>query len=224
MLSRGKPQNLQYVANAAFLASLFVDYMNATGVPGWNCGPNYVPSSVLRSFATSQVPSSSLHLSIVFDKIACCMILLISFHFNLCCLIFYIQMDYILGKNPMNVSYVAGYGTKFPRFIHHRGASTPNDHKYYSCSVGWKWQDSKSSNPNNITGAMVGGPDQFDQFHDVRTNYNYTEPTLAGNAGLVAALVSLTTTAGTGIDINSIFSAVPPLYPQTPSPPPPWKP
>jgi endoglucanase len=60
MLSRGKPQNLQYVANTAFLASLFVDYLNATGVPGWNCGPNYVSSSVLRSFATSQVPSSSL--------------------------------------------------------------------------------------------------------------------------------------------------------------------
>jgi endoglucanase len=59
MLSRGKPQDLQYVANTAFLASLFVDYMNATGVPGWYCGPNYVSSDVLRSFATSQVLSSS---------------------------------------------------------------------------------------------------------------------------------------------------------------------
>lgn len=134
------------------------------------------------------------------------------------------QMDYILGKNPMNMSYVAGYGAKFPKYIHHRGASTPNDHKYYSCKVGWQWQDSKKPNPNNITGAMVGGPDQFDQFHDVRTNYNYTEPTLAGNAGLVAALVSLTSTAGNGIDTNGIFSAVPPQYPQSPSPPPPWRP
>lgn len=60
MLNHGKPQNLQYVANAAFLASLFVDYMNATGVPGLNCGPDYVPLSTIRKFATSQVKSSSL--------------------------------------------------------------------------------------------------------------------------------------------------------------------
>lgn len=55
----GQPQPLQYVANTAFLASLFVDYMNATGVPGWYCGTNYVSADVLRSFASSQVPSSS---------------------------------------------------------------------------------------------------------------------------------------------------------------------
>ena len=59
MLSRGGPQDLQYVANAAFLASLFVDYLNASGVPGWYCGNNYIPSDVLRSFATSQVSYSS---------------------------------------------------------------------------------------------------------------------------------------------------------------------
>lgn len=54
-LNHGKPQNLQYVANAAFLASLFVDYLNATGVPGFNCGPNFIPLHDLRAFATSQV-------------------------------------------------------------------------------------------------------------------------------------------------------------------------
>ncbi|KAM3290304.1 endoglucanase 12-like [Capsicum chacoense] len=49
---RGQP--LQYVVNAAFLASLFVDYMNATGVPGWNCCPLFIPLENLHSFATSQ--------------------------------------------------------------------------------------------------------------------------------------------------------------------------
>ncbi|KAJ6690063.1 hypothetical protein OIU85_006354 [Salix viminalis] len=76
---------------------------------------------------------------------------------------------------------------------------------------GWKWRDSSKPNPHNITGAMVGGPDGFDQFRDVRTNYNFTEPTLAGNAGLVAALASLTSSGGIGIDKNSIFAALPPL-------------
>ncbi|GLT95622.1 hypothetical protein SLE2022_132930 [Rubroshorea leprosula] len=183
-----KPQQpLQYVANTAFLASLFADYLNATGVPGMNCGPYFIPSDVLRSFATS-------------------------------------QMDYILGNNPMKMSYVVGYGSKFPRHVHHRGASISHNGKKYSCTGGFQWRNTPNPNPNNITGAMVGGPDRLDQFKDVRTNHNYTEPTMAGNAGLVAALASLTTTGGTGIDKNTIFSAVPPLYPPSPPPPAPWKP
>ncbi|CAL0318681.1 unnamed protein product [Lupinus luteus] len=136
----------------------------------------------------------------------------------------YHNIDYIMGKNPINMSYIVGYGNRFPKHVHHRGASTPNDNNHYSCTGGWKWRDNPNGNPNNITGAMVGGPDRFDQFHDSRSNYNFTEPTMAGNAGLVAALISLTNTIGTGIDKNTIFSKVPPLGPQNPPPPPPWKP
>ena len=102
---------------------------------------------------------------------------------------------------------MVGYGAKYPKQVHHRGASTPNDGKRYSCTGGWKWGDAPAANPNIITGAMVAGPDQFDGFRDVRRIYNYTEPTLAGNAGLVAALVSLTGGGG-GVDKNTIFSAV----------------
>ncbi|XP_052197591.1 endoglucanase 12 [Diospyros lotus] len=186
-LNHGRGQGLQYVANAAFLASLFVDYMKATDIPGWNCGPTFIPLQDLHSFATSQI-------------------------------------DYILGKNPMNMSYVVGNGNKFPTHVHHRAASIPHDGKKYSCTGGWRWRDTRSSNPNTITGAMVGGPDRFDKFQDVRSNYSYTEPTLAGNAGLVAALASLTATGGLGIDKNAIFSAIPPLHPPSPPAPPPWKP
>ncbi|KAL5582991.1 hypothetical protein UlMin_015433 [Ulmus minor] len=188
MLNHGGAQNLQYVANAAFLASLYVDYLNETGVPGIYCGPFYISLNDIRGFATS-------------------------------------QMDYILGKNPQKMSYVVGFGKKFPRSVHHRGASMPNDKKFYSCKDGFKWLDSSKRNPNNITGAMVGGPDRFDRFRDVRKNYSYTEPTIAGNAGLVAALVSLTETGGiVGVDRNTIFSAIPPLGPKSPPPPAPWKP
>ncbi|KAL3654006.1 Endoglucanase 12 [Castilleja foliolosa] len=186
-LNHGRAQNLQYVANAAFLASVFADYLKALDVPGWNCGPDFVPLSVLQDFASS-------------------------------------QMDYTLGANPLNMSYVVEYGPKYPRHVHHRAASIPKDGTKYSCTGGWRWRDAKSSNPNTITGAMVGGPDRFDKFRDVRTNYSYTEPTVAGNAGLVAALVSLTNSGGARIEKNTIFSAVPPLYPANPPPPPPWKP
>ncbi|URD90911.1 Glycosyl hydrolase family 9 [Musa troglodytarum] len=187
-LNHGRPQPLQYAVNAAFLASLYADYLDAANIPGYYCGPYYFSADSLRSFATSQV-------------------------------------NYILGDNPRKMSYVVGYGGNYPKHVHHRGASIPHNGVKYSCTGGWKWRDAKTANPNTITGAMVGGPDRFDRFSDSRPNYNYTEPTLAGNAGLVAALVSLTsTTSSAGVDTNTIFSAVPPLYPGSPPPPAPWKP
>jgi endoglucanase len=50
----------------------------------------------------------------------------------------------------------------------------------------------KNPKPNLLIGAIVLGPDMFDGFIDSRSNYNYTEATLAENAGFVAALISLT--------------------------------
>ncbi|CAL1385139.1 unnamed protein product [Linum trigynum] len=134
------------------------------------------------------------------------------------------QIDYILGKNPRKMSYVVGFGNHYPRHVHHRGASIPKNKVKYSCKGGWKWRDTKKPNPNKLVGAMVAGPDRHDGFHDVRTNYNYTEPTLAGNAGLVAALVALSGEGDSNIDKNTIFSAVPPMFPTPPPPPAPWKP
>ena len=84
-----------------------------------------------------------------------------------------------------------GYGENYPTHVHHRGASIPIDDVKYSCTRGYRWRDSSEPNPNVIIGAMVGGLDQHDSFHDNRHNYNQTEPTIVGNAGLVAALVSL---------------------------------
>ncbi|KAK8937661.1 Endoglucanase 10 [Platanthera guangdongensis] len=133
-------------------------------------------------------------------------------------------INYVIGDNPRKMSYVVGYGQNYPRHVHHRGASIPHNGVKYSCTGGWKWRDTRSPNPNNIMGAMVGGPDRFDGFSDVRSNYNYTEPTMAGNAGLVAALISLTNTGEAGIDKNTIFSSLPPFFPPVSPPPPPWKP
>ncbi|CAL9100014.1 unnamed protein product [Musa acuminata var. zebrina] len=185
-LNHGRPQPLQYVVNAAFLASLYSDYLEAADTPGWYCGPNFFPTGALRDFARTQI-------------------------------------DYILGKNPKKMSYVVGFGQRYPKHVHHRGASIPKNGVKYNCKGGWKWRDTKKPNPNTIIGAMVAGPDKHDGFHDIRTNYNYTEPTLAGNAGLVAALVALSGES-TGVDKNTIFSAVPPMFPSPPPPPAPWRP
>ncbi|PON86936.1 Glycoside hydrolase [Trema orientale] len=186
-LHHGRPQPLQYVVNAAFLATLFSDYLDAADKPGWYCGPNFYSTNVLRDFAKTQI-------------------------------------NYILGKNPRNMSYVVGFGNHYPKHVHHRGASIPKNRIKYNCKGGWKWRDTKNPNPNVINGAMVAGPDEHDGFRDVRTNYNYTEPTLAGNAGLVAALVALSGEKNVGIDKNTIFSAIPPMFPTPPPPPASWRP
>lgn len=185
-LNHGMPQPLQYVANAAFLASVFSDYLEASDTPGWDCGPHFYSIEVLRSFARTQI-------------------------------------EYILGKNHLKMSYVVGYGKHYPKNVHHRGASIPKKGGHRGCTGGWHWRDSKNANPNIINGAMVAGPDRHDGFKDARKNRNYTEATLAGNAGLVAALVALSG-EGHGVDRNTMFSAVPPMFPSPPPPPAPWKP
>ncbi|CAN0899424.1 Endoglucanase 25 [Linum grandiflorum] len=186
-LNHGRPQPLQYVVNAAFLASLYSDYLEASDTPGWYCGPNFYSTKILRQFAKTQI-------------------------------------DYILGKNPRKMSYLVGFGKRFPKHVHHRGASIPKNKVKYNCKGGWRWRDTQKPNPNILVGAMVAGPDRQDGFRDVRKNYNYTEPTLAGNAGLVAALVSLSGDGTSNIDKNTIFSAVPPMFPTPPPPPAAWKP
>ncbi|CAN6268395.1 unnamed protein product [Urochloa humidicola] len=191
LFNHGRGQPLQYVVANSFLAALYADYLETVNVPGWKCGPNFIPTEDLRAFARS-------------------------------------QLDYILGDNPRKMSYVVGYGKRYPRHVHHRGASTPRNGVKYSCTGGYRWRDAKRADPNVITGAMVGGPDRRDRFNDSRMAFGQTEPTLVGNAGLVAVLVAVTSSGlGTGVgavDRNSMFSAVPPLFPAAPPPPAPWKP
>ncbi|MED6155711.1 hypothetical protein PIB30_007576 [Stylosanthes scabra] len=102
------------------------------------------------------------------------------------------SVNYILGQNPLKMSYLVGYGDKFPVYVHHRSASIPwDDHNHYSCDGGKKWLDSKDPNPQVLVGAMMGGPDIHDGFLDQRNNSRFTEPNIASNAGLVAALIAL---------------------------------
>lgn len=119
----------------------------------------------------------------------------------------------------MNMSYLVGYGSKYPKQVHHRGASIPKNAQRVGCTQGYKFRDAKSPNPHVLEGAMVAGPDKFDKYTDHRMNYNQAEPTLAANAALVGALVSLSTVTTTGVDANTIFNAIPPAY-QSPPPPP----
>lgn len=99
------------------------------------------------------------------------------------------QIDYILGSNPMGVSYLVGFGPNYPKNVHHRGASIVSykEHKgFIGCTQGYdNWYGREEPNPNVLVGALVGGPDFQDNFSDQRGNYMQTEACTYNTAPLV---------------------------------------
>lgn len=104
------------------------------------------------------------------------------------------QVDYLLGDNPLKMSYMVGYGPRYPQRIHHRGSSLPSMAAHpakIQCSSGFSVMNSQSPNPNILVGAIVGGPDEHDRFPDERSDYEQSEPATYMNAPLVGALAYL---------------------------------
>ncbi|XP_016474134.1 endoglucanase 17-like isoform X2 [Nicotiana tabacum] len=104
------------------------------------------------------------------------------------------QVDYLLGDNPLKMSYMVGYGTRYPQRIHHRGSSLPSMVVHptkIQCSSGFSMYNSQNPNPNILVGAVVGGPDQHDNFPDQRSDYEQSEPATYINAPLVGSLAYL---------------------------------
>ena len=93
------------------------------------------------------------------------------------------SIDYIIGDNPRQSSYVVGYGENSPQQPHHRAAS------------GMSWDDFNSDQPNEhvLNGALVGGPAAADDFayNDKRSDYISNEVAIDYNAGLSGALAYL---------------------------------
>ncbi|KAK4747699.1 hypothetical protein SAY87_014285 [Trapa incisa] len=102
------------------------------------------------------------------------------------------QVDYILGVNPLKMSYMVGYGANFPRRIHHRGSSLPslvNHPQAIGCDGGFQqFYYTSSPNPNILVGAIVGGPNENDAYPDDRTDYSHSEPATYINGAIVGPL------------------------------------
>ena len=94
----------------------------------------------------------------------------------------------------MQTSYLVGYGDKYPKYVHHRGASIPAD-ATTNCTEGFTWFKSKNPNPNVAVGALVGGPFLNESFVDSRNNPMQGEPTTYNGAVLVGLLSGLVTTS-----------------------------
>lgn len=131
------------------------------------------------------------------------------------------QVDYILGDNPRGTSYMVGYGKTYPQRVHHRGSSIVSikvNSAFVSCRGGYsKWYGRKASDPNLLSGAIVGGPDGYDNFADERDNYEQTEPATYNNAPLIGVLARL---AIGHVGRNQLFpvSIAPTLWRKTSNP------
>lgn len=95
------------------------------------------------------------------------------------------QIDYMLGDNPNNFSYVVGFGENSPLRPHHQGASGVE-----GFGDGFHGDN---PNPNVIYGALVGGPKSADDndYQDVRTDFIANEVALDYNAAFTGAVARL---------------------------------
>ncbi|MFC6088862.1 glycoside hydrolase family 9 protein [Saccharothrix lopnurensis] len=92
------------------------------------------------------------------------------------------QINYALGDNPRNASYVVGFGANPPRNPHHRTAHGA-------------WADTMqepATSRHVLYGALVGGPGtNNDAYRDDRTDFVANEVALDYNAGFTSALARL---------------------------------
>ncbi len=101
------------------------------------------------------------------------------------------QIDYILGDNPNNMSYVVGFGDNYPKQPHHRASSG---------ALEGPPADEKKELPQRhiLYGALVGGSDMQDEYHDNVNEYVYSETGLDYNAGFVGAMAGMSKYFGEG--------------------------
>lgn len=91
------------------------------------------------------------------------------------------QINYMLGSNPKQRSYIVGFGNNPPTQPHHRTAHG-------------SWANNKTipkDSRHTLYGALVGGPDRKDNFKDERSNFKMTEVAIDYNAGFIGAVAKM---------------------------------
>ncbi|CAL4896239.1 unnamed protein product [Urochloa decumbens] len=171
MMYHQRWNNLQFVTSASFLLTVYADYATRLAGRGGG-GAVRCPGGAARPYEILAFVRS--------------------------------QVNYILGDNPRGTSYMVGYGGNFPRQVHHRAASIVSFRKnpsFVSCQEGYaSWYPRQAGNPNVLEGAVVGGPDEYDDFADERNNYQQTEAATYNTAPLLGVLARLAGACGTGIE------------------------
>lgn len=98
------------------------------------------------------------------------------------------QINYMLGANPNQRSYVVGFGNNAPRNPHHRAA-----HGSWSNNI-----DNPVNNRHVLYGALVGGPQSAsdNDYEDARGNFVTNEVALDYNAGFTGAVARMVSEFG----------------------------
>ena len=91
------------------------------------------------------------------------------------------QMEYIMGKNPMNRPYIVGWSPTAASHPHHRAAHGSKDLN----------MDHPENQVHVLWGALVGGPDAGDWHRDITKDYVYNEVAVDYNAAIVGACAGL---------------------------------
>lgn len=102
------------------------------------------------------------------------------------------QIHYMLGEGGR--SYVVGFGENPPVHPHHASSACPSAPAF----CGWTTFDSNEPNAHVLTGALVGGPDEDDNYVDDRSDYIQNEVTTDYNAGFQSAVAALRVLANCG--------------------------
>lgn len=93
------------------------------------------------------------------------------------------QMNYIFGD--VGHSFITDWGVKPPQRPHHRGAFCGYVLNGEFCDA-QKWNDGNRTFANTLPGALVGGPNLFDEWTDDHRNYVTSEVALDYNAALLS--------------------------------------
>ena len=100
------------------------------------------------------------------------------------------QMNYLMGDNPADWSYIVGFGSTTPGVgAEAGGTATAASHPHQADAQGSL--DNSQTDPLNdkhiLWGALVGGPSSSDQPDDVTTDFVLNEVAVDYNAGFVGA-------------------------------------
>lgn len=104
------------------------------------------------------------------------------------------QMNYLMGDNPADWSYIVGFGSATPGVGSEvGGTATAASHPHHGDAQGSL--DNSQSDPltdrHILWGALVGGPSSTDQPDDITTDFVLNEVAVDYNAAFVGALAGL---------------------------------
>ena len=104
------------------------------------------------------------------------------------------QMNYLMGDNPADWSYIVGFGSTTPGVGPEvGGTATAASHPHHGDAQGslTNSQSDPATDRHILWGALVGGPSSTDQPDDVTTDFVLNEVAVDYNAAFVGALAGL---------------------------------